>query len=93
MTTTDQIVLLLSHKSVWAAGISCFILLIGYYSFAAYVNMLEPPTSTSTDTYKRKYKFLTFLAKELKFAAKKAHIPIDKTVVMSTESVKALLNK
>jgi hypothetical protein len=90
---SDQIVLLLSHKSVWLAATSILTLVIGYYVFAAYVNTLDPPDSYSTKDYKRKYKFLTFLAKELKFAAKKAHIPVDKTVVLSTDDVKTITNK
>ena len=95
MSVTDQIIALLSHKSVWVAAGICSTLIMGYYVFAAYVNTLDPPDENSTTAYKRKYKFLTFLAKELKMAAKEAHIPVaDKTVTtMTTDDVKDIVNK
>jgi hypothetical protein len=95
MTITDQIISLLSHKSVWVAAGICSTILLGYYIFAAYVNSLDCPNETSTTAYKRKYKFLTFLAKELKMAAKEAHIPVaDKTVTtLTTEDVKSMTDK
>jgi hypothetical protein len=95
MTISDQLIALLSHKSVWVAAGICSTLIMGYYIFAAYVNTLDPPDENSTPAYKRKYKFLTFLAKELKMAAKEAHIPVaDKTVTtLTTEDVKSFTDK